>query len=99
MGHADVATTMIHTHVLNRQNTGTRGALIPADRLRTMQTALPAKSGCGTETVRESSDIEIPGNEQPEPREEVALRSANHGLRGYWTEPVRLFGSDRSMNE
>ena len=43
MGHADVATTMIYTHVLNRP--GRRGVLSPADRLRTMKTTVPAELG------------------------------------------------------
>ncbi|MGZ5459946.1 MAG: tyrosine-type recombinase/integrase [Thermoanaerobaculia bacterium] len=39
MGHADVATTMIYTHVLNRP--GRRGVLSPADRLRSTQHQRP----------------------------------------------------------
>jgi hypothetical protein len=51
-----------------------------------------------TETVRESSDIEPSQNPQPAQREEDALNSTDHGLRGYWTKLVRFLGSDRSMN-
>ncbi len=97
MGHADVATTMIYTHVLNRP--GRRGVLSPADRLQTLRIAPAPKPVYGTETVRESSQPDPATTEQPTPEEEVALGFANHGLRAYWTKLVRLFGSDRSMNE
>ncbi|MEO6487959.1 MAG: integron integrase [Thermoanaerobaculia bacterium] len=97
MGHADVATTMIYTHVLNRP--GRRGVLSPADRLRTMTAAPPQEVEYGTETVRKSPDMEVLASAQPAQEEVVVPDSPDHGLRGYWTKLVRLFGSDRSMNE
>ena len=97
LGHADAATTMIYTHVLNRP--GRRGVLSPADRLQTRQIAPPPKPVYGTETVRVSGEPAPATTGQPTLEEEVAFKSTNHGLRGYWTKLVRLFGSDRSMNQ
>src|SRR6188472_229994 len=51
MGHADVATTMIYTHVLNRP--GRRGVLSPADRLERMAPVEQRKTDRRTEIVRE----------------------------------------------
>jgi integrase len=105
LGHADVATTMIYTHVLNRP--GSRGVLSPADRLPVPVAAAPRaevtlatpERGYATEPVRVHSDMEVVAPAGPSPSEPFAVASSDHGLRGYWTKLVRFLGSDGSMNE
>jgi hypothetical protein len=105
LGHADVTTTMIYTHVLNRR--GSRGVLSPADRLPVPVAAAPRAEDTlasperryATESVQVHSDIEVVAPPEPSPSEAVAVESSNLGLRGYWTKLVRFLGSDGSMNE
>lgn len=100
LGHADVATTMIYTHVLNRP--GSRGVLSPADRLPMPVVAAPraevvlatAETEYATEPVHVHSDMEVVAPTEPQAGEAFAVGSSNHGVRGYWTKLVRFFGSD-----
>ena len=65
LGHADVTTTMIHTHVVNRRHS--RGVLSPADRLPVPVAAAPRaevtlatpERGYATELVHVHSDMEV----------------------------------------
>jgi len=105
LGHADVTTTMIYTHVLNRP--GSRGVLSPADRLPVPMAAAPRaeatlatpETGYATEPVHVHSDMEVVAPAEPQPSEAFAVASSDHGLRGYWTKLVRFLGSDGSMNQ
>jgi hypothetical protein len=105
LGRADVTTTMIYLHVLNRP--GSRGVLSPADRLPAPGGAAPRtndphaipETGYATETVQVHSDIESVATPEPSPVEAVAVVSSDHGFRGYWTKLVRFLGFDGSMNE
>jgi integron integrase len=88
LGHADVTTTMIYTHVLNRR--GSRGVLSPADRLPGAAAPDPPARGYATESVRTHPGEEPVAPPEPSPGEPVAVESSNHDLRGYWTKLVRF---------
>ncbi|MHB0971255.1 MAG: integron integrase [Thermoanaerobaculia bacterium] len=99
LGHSDVATTMIYTHVLNRP--GARGVISPADRFPrriSASTEPPFATDYGTEIVRNDWDTEsAPTSEVPE-EAEIALDFPNNGLRDYWTKVVQFLGFFRSTN-
>jgi hypothetical protein len=89
LGHEDVATTMIYTHVLNRP--GGRGVRSPADRIA-RPTPPPAEPVYGTESVPESSDIPAIAEPQPLPTESNTVQSPQDLLPAYWTKLVRFLG-------
>lgn len=89
LGHDDVATTMIYTHVLNRP--GSRGVRSPADRILPPSHSV-SEPVYGTEHVSKSSDIHpAPEAEVPGP-EEVEVSSPQRDLSAYWTKIVRFLG-------
>jgi integron integrase len=89
LGHADVKTTMIYTHVLNRA--GSRGVQSPADRLP--PPAVAGAPGCyGTEPVQLPPDTPAPVAPQPTQLQEDAPTFRETPIGRYWTKLVRLLG-------
>jgi hypothetical protein len=98
LGHADVATTMIYTHVLNRP--GARGVISPADRLAAPPASIapPPVPGYAPEPVRIDGGTEpAPAPQVPE-QEQFAVDSPKDEPSNYWTRAVQFLRIVRSTN-
>jgi hypothetical protein len=96
LGHADVATTMIYTHVLNRP--AARGVISPADRLAAPPGSIapPPMPGYGPEPVRIDGGTEpAPAPQVPE-QEQFAVDSPKDRPSDYWTRAVQFLRILRS---
>ncbi len=91
LGHADVRTTMIYTHVLNRP--GSRGVRSPADAIIPNS---PVQNPPKTMEAKRTQNVQtVPDNAEPGNPEVVSVQSdANAGaarpLVRYWTNFVRF---------